>query len=623
VYKIALVNMPFVGLELPSLALTQLKSVVDAALGDRATTSIFYLNHDVARSIGVDLSEMISTSAEAQNAGLGDWFFRQVAFPDAPDNGDVYLRRFFPLRTPQIEAFKGRILEARRSLPALLDELIDAYGLDRADLVGFTSMFSQNVACFAMARRLKQRNPKVLVVMGGANCEPPMGQEIARNIAAVDFVFSGPGLKTFPEFVRLCIEGETDKCRGLRGVFSRATSLLPVTGLQAMGEELDINVPIPLDFQEFLSTFQDKLGDTSLKPVLLFETSRGCWWGERAHCTFCGLNGTTMNYRAMAGPIALRQFDSLFGYAPRVRRIESVDNILPREYLSDVLPHLKTPESMHIFYEVKADLSDDDLRTLAQARVAHIQPGIEALATSTLKLMKKGTTAFQNVALLKGCALHGISPAWNLLIGFPGEEEEVYRKYVADLPLLVHLPPPNGVFPVRFDRYSPYFVQAKAYQLDLHPAEYYEMIYPLGAEAVTNLAYHFADRAEGAPYVLHASKWISKLRKAIAQWRSGWHENGAAPRLFFKHNGEADIVHDTRSGRLVEHAVGPVGRRVLDHLATPKRLSDLAAAWDGAPGIDPAREVSALQERGLLFQEGERYLSLVLRGEPGAPLATH
>ena len=26
-------------------------------------------------------------------------------------------------------------------------------------------------------------------------------------------------------------------------------------------------------------------------PTLLFETSRGCWWGAKSHCTFCGLNG--------------------------------------------------------------------------------------------------------------------------------------------------------------------------------------------------------------------------------------------------------------------------------------------------------------------------------------------
>lgn len=34
-YKIALINMPFAGMNLPSLALTQLKSGIDKQLNDR------------------------------------------------------------------------------------------------------------------------------------------------------------------------------------------------------------------------------------------------------------------------------------------------------------------------------------------------------------------------------------------------------------------------------------------------------------------------------------------------------------------------------------------------------------------------------------------------------------
>jgi hypothetical protein len=140
--------------------------------------------------------------------------------------------------------------------------------------------------------------------------------------------------------------------------------------------------------------------------------------------------------------------------------LDAVDNILLREYLRDVLPFVQTPENVEIFYEVKADLTESDVQVLAKARVKHIQPGIESLATSTLRLMKKGTSAFRNLALLKFCAMYDIAPAWNLLIGFPGEGAPVYEKYINDLPLLVHLSPPSDVYPVRFDRFSPYFMKA-------------------------------------------------------------------------------------------------------------------------------------------------------------------
>jgi hypothetical protein len=54
------------------------------------------------------------------------------------------------------------------------------------------------------------------------------------------------------------------------------------------------------------------------------------------------------------------------------------------------LPELKIP----------ADLNREQLRSLVQARVVEVQPGIESLATSTLKLMRKGTTAFNNIRFL-------------------------------------------------------------------------------------------------------------------------------------------------------------------------------------------------------------------------------
>jgi radical SAM superfamily enzyme YgiQ (UPF0313 family) len=107
-------------------------------------------------------------------------------------------------------------------------------------------------------------------------------------------------------------------------------------GLNEIGEELDIDADVPLEYEGFLASLEQKCPGASAS--LLFETSRGCWWGERSHCTFCGLNGSTINYRAMSPEKALRQFDELFKYYPRVSRFESVDNILPRKYLTTVLP---------------------------------------------------------------------------------------------------------------------------------------------------------------------------------------------------------------------------------------------------------------------------------------------
>ena len=616
-FNVKLINMPFANLSMPSIALTQLKSLLEVNFKEQISIEVICANQEAGKRLGLDLYRYIADSADAQNSGLGDWFFRQMAFPELPDNSDAYFTRYFPYRTEAMEKLRSRIREGRQMLDALLDELIATYELSHADLVGFSSMFTQNLASFAMARKLKQINANIITVMGGANAETPMGQEIAKNVKPIDYVFSGPALKSFPQFVRYCLDNEMEKCHEIKGVFSKKNHLFQ-SGPDAIGEELSIDVPVDLDYKPFLKTMERNFPDGNVRPILLFETSRGCWWGERAHCTFCGLNGGSMAYRAMSPELAIQQFNSLFQYAPKVSRLEAVDNIIPKNYFTEVLSAIDTPPTMSIFYEVKADLSEQDVQALAKARVKFIQPGIESLATSTLKLMKKGTNAFQNLLLLKNCAIYGIQPGWNLLVGFPGEGDEVYRKYVQDLPTLVHLPAPSGVYPVRFDRYSPYFVKAEQYGLDLHPLDYYHLIYPFDRESLARLAYYFADLNLTSEYFMTMARWINKVREKVNFWVRSWSPSSKNPRpkLYFKENGSGTVVYDSRSNTVTEHEIGKLRRDILDFLNKPRRLTELEKEFGQTAGLNLEQEIRSLHQKGLIFEEGDRYLNLVFPTDP-------
>lgn len=613
-YKIALVNMPFATVDMPSLALTQLKSLLDARYADRCLTEIYYLNQDFARDMGVDLYQRVATSGEHHNTGMGEWFFRQVAFPDLPDNTERYFRRYYPQRSEQAQSFKHTIQEKRENLDHFLDTLITKYQLEQAELVGFTSMFSQNLACIALARKLKERNPGVVIVMGGANCESPMGQEIVKNVDQIDFIFSGPALRNFPEFVGYCLNQTMGKCHRLAGVFSKANCTLRATRdaagnysyRSAIGQELDLGTKIELDYEPFLNTLANNFPDNEIKPILLIETSRGCWWGERAHCTFCGLNGSTIAYRSMPPQAALELFQAMFKYSSRCSQLNSVDNIIPKSYFKDVLPFLETPDNMTIFYEVKADLTAQDVQILSKARVKQVQPGIESLATSTLKLMRKGTNAFQNLRLLKHCVMYDVFPVWNLLIGFPDEDKEVYEKYIQDLPLLTHLPPPTGVYPVRFDRFSPYFTGAEDYELQLSPCNFYELTYPFSKESLQNLAYYFTDTNFVADYFVTMLEWIDMIRSKFERWRELW--AGIHPVLFLKEVDGTNFIYDSRSGEKIEYQISDTAKRLLDTLAQPKKYTDLVTQ----EGAQLESEFAFLRDQGLLFQEGERSMSLVL-----------
>jgi ribosomal peptide maturation radical SAM protein 1 len=610
-FRISLVNMPFSAIEIPSIALTQLQTAVRQRFAAEATVEICYASHDACGWLGAAGYRQVCN--ESSHSGLGDWFFRQLAFAGPAEDVPGYQRRYFPVEDERRAVF-ARLLDLRTGLGRWLDGLIEKYRLEESDVVGLTSMFGQNVASFALARRLKQRNPRVITAIGGANCESPMGEEIARHVEAIDYVFSGPALLSFPRLIECLLAGDRAAAERIDGVLTRRN----LEGGQAaervgvLGPELDIDAEVTLDYDSFLSSFETAFAGQQLAPALLFETSRGCWWGERAHCTFCGLNGSTMSFRWMKPENAVALIRSLFAYVPRVRHFNCVDNIMPKEYPRAVFAALETPPEVSIFYEVKADLPEEDIALLSAAGVDNVQPGIEALATSTLKLMRKGMTSVRNVAFLQHCLLHDVNPGWNLLVGFPGEGEEVYKRYVEIMPRLVHLPPPSGVFPVRFDRFSPYFTQAARYGLDLAPLDFYPHVYPFPPESLHQLAYYFADHNVKAPYFLAVARWIGRLHRAHTAWSDAW-AGGRPPVLCFESPG-GRRVRDTRSGATVVHDVGEGGRRLLAALGRPTTLTELAqVAFE--PPLDLEAELARLRSRGLTFEDGERLISLVLPRE--------
>jgi ribosomal peptide maturation radical SAM protein 1 len=614
-FKIVLINMPFASCVMPSIALSQLRAVVETELAGRATVRIAYVCHDIADYVGIDRYRCVSNSMQALNCGFGDWFFRHTAFPELPDNVAAYSMRYLRSNDESNRMLRELIEKYRSGLDGLLDGLIDHHELHKADLVGFTSMFMQNVASLAMARKLKQRNPGIITVVGGANCEYPMGKILAQRAPHIDAVFSGPALKSFPRFVDACIVGKREE--PIPGVITQENADL-LGQERIYGEELSIDTLIPTRYDDFFERFDATFGGTPYTPVLPFETSRGCWWGQRAHCTFCGLNGASMGYRSMNAGLARDQFQSMFAYSGRVRVLEAVDNIMPKNYLQEVLPYLETPESMEIFYEVKADLSEEDMAVLAKARVKRIQPGIEALATSTLKLMKKGTSAFQNIQFLKNCSLHGITPSWNLLVGFPGEKAEVYQRYLEVMPLLTHLEPPSGVYPVRFDRFSPYHKLSAEYGLNLRANDYYTMIYPLSQAELQDFAYYFTDQNFTADYFVSMVTWLGRMQAAVRDWEETWKAPGGdRPRLYF--TGEPGQIFDSRSGTPALHDLSEEESTVLAVLAKPTRREDIARSLPPALASETVDAcVAALRERGLLFEEGDRMLSLVLAADHGA-----
>ena len=240
-----------------------------------------------------------------------------------------------------------------------------------------------------------------------------------------------------------------------------------------------------------------------------------------------------------------------------------------------------------------------------------IQPGIEALSTPTLKLMRKGTSAFSNIRFLKTCSRHPIRVSWNLLIFSPGENENTYRKYLDDFPLLTHLPPPLAVYPVEYVRYSHYFEHADKYGLDLHPEPFYALTYPYDEPTLRRIAHRFTDRNTDVEQMRY---WLGALGEKIREWSTRWlNQDGQVESrlaLTVQVDGPS-VVHDSRPGTVTEFPLTALQERLLRLLEEPRQHGDISDLLHISQP-DAQREIEFLQRRHLLFEEEGKYLSLVI-----------
>jgi ribosomal peptide maturation radical SAM protein 1 len=289
-------------------------------------------------------------------------------------------------------------------------------------------------------------------------------------------------------------------------------------------------------------------------------------------------------------------------------RFGAVDNILDMQYLSTLMPRLAEYD-FDLFYEVKANLSRDQLRTLAQAGVRRLQPGIESLSTRVLALMRKGVRAGQNVNFLRWAQYFGIEVVWNLIWGFPGETEADYARQAAVLPDLVHLRPPAASGPVWMERFSPLFTAADV--RFRRPERSYGYAYPANVD-LDRVAYFFEHEwKEPLPDVAYDG-----VRNEVAAWTTAWQQR--TPTLTYRVAPDVVHIHDGRHpGREGTYMFrGPLAQIYRACSDRPVSAAAVRRRLDLPPGYaeDAFREFA---NRGLLFLDGEQGLALAVPAVPG------
>jgi ribosomal peptide maturation radical SAM protein 1 len=609
---VALVTTPFGSILSPSIQLGLLKAVLRQ---HGIVATVYNLNIPFARLIGYARYKIL---AEFRDLLLGEWIFSEAAFGPRKDD-KVFFREF-----PEVGKLLKTLGWTRKDLVELKTKIATTYiqtcaklvPWHRHSVVGFSSTFQQNTASLALARNIKGRFPNIKVVMGGANFDGEMGVEYARAFPWIDYAVIGEGDEIFPKLARALVAGEQVPLQP--GLTVRTETGVAFFGPAPM--VTDLKTSPPPDYDEYFEAGNRMnllRGWEGAKYIRVpFESSRGCWWGERNHCTFCGLNANGMKFRAKSAPQVLKELTYL-SERYKWSKFDAVDNIMDRDFLEGLCGSLaEMRNDLDIFYEVKANMSRAEIHRLRLAGIRDIQPGIESLSSHILKLMKKGIKGIHNLEMLKWAQYYGVQVQWNILTGFPGEQIENITQQIEWIKAIPHFPPPLRCSQIWLERFSPYYTHREAFPVkNVRPGKSYSFVYPPGSVDLAQIAYFF-DYEMGD--TLPAGAW-KPLIKEVAKWRAKWNGKGNHPSLTYTKTSGRLLISDTRSDETptVHEYSGPLAE-LYCFCETRRPLEDCLKFLQRFQGTEAATDhflqqaIDDFASRQLMIRENDVVLGLAL-----------
>ncbi|MCK5524150.1 MAG: RiPP maturation radical SAM C-methyltransferase [Thiomargarita sp.] len=544
--EITLVVPPPALLDRPSLSVHLLQGCAEKEAN--TNVSVFYTNFPFGTWIG----EMANTELCFINPKylLNERLFASSAFevPPLGRNSEIAFAKLweemFKFRK-EVSITHAALLNLATEIEYWVEDIAKIIVEFGSKIVGCTTIFEQRASSVAILKAVKHLSPETITILGGPNCLGDMAKGFELLAPSIDYIFSGECETAFPEFIKQIKAGTYPKERIINGT--------PCLNMD--------DIPTP-KYSEFYEQQANFIG-AAQKTWLPYETSRGCWWGEKKPCTFCGLNGEFIAQRKKSPQRVFDEWEKLISdYSPKT--VMHYDNIMPYSYFKEVLPVLKNKhKEITFYYEQKANIDLNRMRILKEARIDVIQPGIEAVSTSLLNRMNKGIKGYQNIAMMRYARSCGVTINWNLLYAFPGDSVADYKETLKVLPVLHHLSPPLTMDRLDFERFSPYCMEPSRYALkNMRPLKGYYDILPEQIDPVM-IAYNFTCEYNCGAFDF--PDVIKAMKNEVYAWRRPWiqDEDVYTPRILYVsediEEGGYPLLHMTKTSDNRYHLVDTRG----------------------------------------------------------------
>ena len=606
----ALLSPPWPLYTRPSIQLGALKAVIRSRFPDVAVAAHHaYLN--IAASIGYALYHGIS-----ERTWLAETVYGALLYPDKRPG----MARLFRREAAGDRRLRGAdFAQLVSQVQAATEQWLAAVDWRAFRLVGVTSVLCQLTAGLYFIRRLRELNPALTVVAGGA---------------AFNHQSAAAALALFPELdAVVCGEGELPLCHLVQHHVVEGRSLAeipPAGGIVRRGEtvsgaagrsfyqleNLD-RLPVP-DFDDYFATLAGLDPGRRFFPTLPVEVSRGCWWqreraaGVEAGCEFCNLNLQWKGYRSKSPGRAVAEIDQLTR-RHRLLSVAVMDNVLPRNSNAEILRGLAAlKRDLSIFAEIRATTPLSELKLMPAAGMRRVQVGIEALSTRLLRKLHKGTSAIQNLEIMKHCETLGIVNLSNLILDFPASDEADVAETLHAMEFAAPFRPPKAVS-FWLGLGSPAWRHAQARgspKIGNHPN--WARIFP--SQIFRRLPFMIQATTGAAGRQRRLWRPVRERLRAWTQAFDHLHRGTpAGPILSCRDGGEFLLIRERRpGGDAATHRLEGASRRIYLFCGHHRSRRRILAAFGDLPEDRITAFLRMMTAQKLMYSESDRFLSLAV-----------
>lgn len=336
----------------------------------------------------------------------------------------------------RLHGYMPRIIESD-IFDLSIEEVVDQVAQDRPDYVGIT-LFTVGVwNAILIAREIRKRLPKTIIIVGGPHMSS-MGKETMERFHEFDYAVNGEGEKVLMDLLNV-LENNGDVLTVPGLIFRRGPFVTETPG-RAVNRDLDV-LPMPAWdlLPDFPKAYVPAIYDYPRGPVATIAASRGCPF----HCKFCDTSTFGASVRYYSPKVVfemMKHLKATYG----VRHVLFVDDLFVASRIRVAeLCKLLVESKLGITWSCTSRVDTIKPETLALMKAAgcwEISFGLETGSNELLKKMDKAAEVEKSEKAINWTAEAGIRSKGLFMLGYPGETPETIemtRAFVRRIPMTI------------------------------------------------------------------------------------------------------------------------------------------------------------------------------------------